>query len=79
MRKPLRSLCFRNRDDHIVSDARRQRELLELIPEPDEAFHRAARKAALYVGLDQRDRAAWVGLEPDGGLEVTPDKPGNDF
>jgi hypothetical protein len=53
MRKSLRSLCFRNRDDHIVSDARRQPELLELIPEPDEAFHRAARKAALYVGLDQ--------------------------
>lgn len=27
----------------------------------------------------KRDKAAWVGLEPDGGLEVTPDKPENDF
>jgi hypothetical protein len=30
-----------------IGDARRQRELLKLIPEPDEAFHRAAREPTL--------------------------------
>ena len=46
-----------------VGDARRQRELLELIPEPDEAFHRAARQAVIHAGLgdelaDELDRIA---------------------
>jgi hypothetical protein len=36
-----------------IGDARRQRELLELIPEPDEAFHRAAREAAVHAGLGE--------------------------
>jgi hypothetical protein len=36
-----------------VGDARRQSELLELIPEPDEAFHRAAREAAVHAGLGE--------------------------
>lgn len=46
-----------------IGDARRQRELLALIPEPDDAFHRAARDAVVHAGLgeamaDELDRIA---------------------
>jgi hypothetical protein len=36
-----------------VGDARRQRKLLDLIPEPDEAFHKAARDAVVHAGLGE--------------------------
>jgi hypothetical protein len=37
----------------IRGEARRQRRILDLIPDPDEAFHRAARNAAIHAGLSE--------------------------
>jgi hypothetical protein len=37
----------------IRAEARRQRRILDLIPEPDEVFHRAARNAAIHAGLSE--------------------------
>jgi hypothetical protein len=66
VRKPLRSLCFRDRDDHIVSDARRQRE------------GGAESRRSRGLGSNATKPRGW-GSNPTAVSKLPPDKPGNDF